>query len=265
MAIRIAVHGAAGRMGRRLLALCAADEQLELAAAVERDGHPMVGQPVAQVAPDVEDELQIVSSLPPGVEVAVDFSTPEGTVALLSAASEAKTALVVGTTGLDARATQAVRDAADTIPVLWAPNMSMGVNLLLRVAAQVAQVLGDAYNVEIVDAHHNRKADAPSGTALALARVIAEALGRDPDADLAYGRHGRTGPRKKEEIGVHALRMGGVVGEHTIHFASDAERIELTHRVQNRDVFAAGALRAAKWVHDREPGLYTMQNALFGD
>ncbi len=164
---------------------------------------------------------------------------------------------------LSALYTASFREAAKSIPVIHAPNYSLGVNLLFKLAAEAARVLGDEYNIEIVEAHHNQKADAPSGTALGIARAVAEPLGRDVKKDLVYGRSGRPGKRAQREIGVHALRMGAVAGDHTVYFCNDHECVSITHHAESRDVFVSGALRAAKWLVRQKPGYYTMQDILF--
>jgi 4-hydroxy-tetrahydrodipicolinate reductase len=265
MAVRIAVSGAAGRMGRRLIALAGESREVELVQALEYAGHPLLGRPATELAPEAADEVTLESELGADAQVLIDFSLPKGTAARAAEAAERGIGLVIGTTGLDEAAAAAVEAAAERVPVLHAPNYSLGVNLLFRVAAEVARALGAGFDVEIVEAHHNRKADAPSGTALGLAERVCEALGRDPAADLVHGRGGPVGPRTEREIGMHALRLGSVVGEHTVHFGSDHERIELTHRAQSRDVFAAGALRAAAWIAGRAPGRYGMDDVLFAD
>jgi 4-hydroxy-tetrahydrodipicolinate reductase len=195
--------------------------------------------------------------------VLIDFSTAESTARHAAAAAELGVALVIGTTGLAPAQQAAVDAAAKRVAVLQAPNFSLGVNLLFRIAREVARALGEDFDVGIVEAHHNQKADAPSGTALGLARAVAEGLGRDADEAMVHGRQGRPGPRARKEIGMHALRMGSVVGEHTAHFASPYERLELTHRAESRVVFAAGALRAAKWIAGKPAGRYTMDDVLF--
>ncbi len=264
MTTTIAISGAAGRMGRRLLALAAQDGELDLVQAVEAREHALLSVGVGTVVPEVRAEIAFADTLVAGAEACVDFSTPESTRARAAEAARHGTALVVGTTGLDSETDAALDEAAKSVPVLLAPNFSLGVNLLFRIAGEVARALGEEYNIEIVESHHKRKADAPSGTALGIARAICAATGRDPGADLVHGRAGRPGERTPREIGMHALRLGGVVGEHTVHFGSEFERIEITHRAETRDVFAAGALRAAKWLPGRDPGRYDMADVLFG-
>lgn len=264
MALRIAINGAAGRMGRRFMALTAKDEGLLLTQALEYAAHPLMGHAARTIEPESESDVKLASNMTAEADALIDFTTPESTVQRAAEAVKFGMALVIGTTGMTEAQEQAVHDASKKVPVIHAGNYSLGVNLLVRVVGEVAKALGDDFNVEIEETHHNQKADAPSGTALMLARSICDALGRDIKTDLVHGRSGRPGPRTNKEIGMHALRLGAVVGEHTAHFGSLFERIELTHRAQNRDVFAAGALRAAKWLAGKAPGMYSMDNVLFG-
>jgi 4-hydroxy-tetrahydrodipicolinate reductase len=170
--------------------------------------------------------------------------------------------VVVGTTGLGQAEQHAIEQASETVPIVWAANMSLGMNVLFGLVRQAAHILGDDYDVEVVEAHHRQKKDAPSGSALALAGVLTEALARDPKSDLRHGRIGNVGARGPREIGVHAVRGGDIVGDHTVYFCGMGERLELTHRASSRETFARGALRAAEWLRDRDPGLYDMQDVL---
>ncbi len=266
MGVKIAINGAGGRMGRRLMALCSADAGLDLAAALEYDGCPLNGRAVSEIEPEVKNggEVKFTPGLECAVDAMIDFSTPEGTVARVKEAAEKGVALVIGTTGMDKEQLAAVAEAAKKVPVIHAANYSLGVNLLVKVAGEVAKALGEDFDIEITEAHHNKKVDAPSGTALAIAQSICDSTNRDMDKDLVHGRSGRPGARTKKEIGMHAIRMGSVVGDHTAHFGSEFEIVELSHRAQTRDVFAAGALRAAGWLAGKEPGMYSMQDVLFG-
>jgi 4-hydroxy-tetrahydrodipicolinate reductase len=214
-------------------------------------------------------EVAVVGSLEaaldrarPGAQVVIDFTTPAASVNHAKVCAERGTPLVVGTTGFSAAAKAEVAGAAQRIPVLMAPNMSVGVNLLFKLVSQAARALGPSYDVEIVEAHHRNKADAPSGTALRLAEVAADALGLDPQISAVYERHGQVGARKAGTIGVQALRGGDVVGEHTVLFLTEGERIELIHRASSRDTFAAGAVRAARFLVGKPAGLYDMQDVL---
>lgn len=262
----IAISGASGRVGRRLLALAAADSSLRVTHALVSHGSTSEGKPAGELAPEAAsvDVRASAEGLSEGPVVLVDFSTPEACILQAKAAAELGVGLVIGTTGLADADMAVLRELSGSVPVLVAHNFSLGVNLLCRIAGEVATALGEGFDIEVVEAHHNRKVDAPSGTALGLARAIAGALDRDVAKDLRCGREGPSCKRTPREIGMHSLRMGSVVGDHTAHFSSDFERIELTHRAQSRDVFAAGALRAAKWMAGREPGWYTMDDVLFG-
>jgi 4-hydroxy-tetrahydrodipicolinate reductase len=253
-------------MGRRLLALSDQDEAFDLVQAIEWSGFPELGEKInrsAVIAGRARD-VAWSGALAPGADVVVDFSSPDNAAENARRAAEFGVSMVVGTTGLQTGQVDALARAAENIPVLFAPNFSLGVNLMFRLAAEAAKTFGDEYDIEIVEAHHNRKADAPSGTALGLARAVARELDRDPDRDLVHGRSGRTGGRGGREIGMHALRMGSVAGKHTIYFCGEHECFAITHSAESRDVFAAGALRAAKWIVAQKPGLYDMGNLLFG-
>lgn len=264
MQTKIAINGAAGRMGQRLLALACDDPDLEVVQALEYDGHPQIGAALTDIVPGSCDEVTLRATLAAGAKVLVDFSIPKSTVARAQDAAALGIGLVIGTTGMTADEEAAITEAAKTVPVIHAPNYSLGVNVLFKIAGEVAQALGEEFDIEIAESHHNQKADAPSGTALGIAKSICAATGRSMKNDLVHGRQGRPGARRKGEIGMHALRLGSVVGDHTAHFGSTFERVELTHRAETRDVFAAGALRAAKWLAGKPAGLYTMQDVLFG-
>ena len=262
--MKIAVSGAAGAMGRRIIALLGESKDCQLIAALERPAHPDLGKDAGAVAGVGPLGVRISSELAGRPDVLVDFSTPEATTALARECARRGIAVVVGTTGLSAEQLAVLREeVASKVPVLVAPNMALGVNLLFRLVEEVAGALGAGYDVEIVEAHHRRKKDAPSGTALELARRACKALGLQPEAALRHGRQGLAGPRGNSEIGIHAVRGGDIVGEHTVVFAGEGERVELTHRVSNRDVLARGALRAAAFLARRPAGLYSMQDVLF--
>lgn len=265
---RIGIFGCTGRVGRRLCVLTEQHPDLELVAAIAREGHEAVGRPLYEVESGITKhcgvvvcapDLRLLSTRP---DVIVDFSSPDGTTSCVAQAVKLNIPMVIGTTGLSKDQESVIKDASTKIPVIHAMNFSLGVNLLVRVAATVASAL-DGFDIEIVEAHHNKKVDAPSGTALALANSICQSLGRSPD-DIVHGRNGLVGKRSTREIGMHAVRMGSIVGDHTVHFGSEFERIEITHRAQNRDVFASGALRAGTWLVGRDAGLYTMEDVLFG-
>ena len=258
---RIAITGAAGRMGRRIAAMALTDERFELVSAMEMAGHEALGADVGTLCGAGPIGLCVSEAVQGSPEVIVDFSTPEGTLQWLAAARQRGIAMVIGTTGLTESQLAAVADAAGQIAIVQAPNMSVGVNLLFRLAGEVAKALGAEYDVEIVEAHHRFKTDAPSGTALGLARSICEATGRPmPDA-LVHGRSGKC-PRKPGEIGMHALRLGDTVGEHSVHFGTLGETVTLSHSAHTRETFVRGALRAAEWAARQKPGLYGVGEVL---
>lgn len=263
--VRIAVTGAAGRMGRMLVSAIDGRDDCRLGAAVERAGSPAVGVEAGTLVGTealgvtVGDDLAAALA---DVDVVIDFTTPEASCAHAAAAAAAGRAIVIGTTGLTAEQQAQLDAAAREVPVVWAPNFSVGVNLTLRLLAQAAEVLGDDADVEIVEMHHRHKVDAPSGTALRMGEVLAATLGRDLDAVADHGRSGRTGARTRDRIGFHALRGGDVVGDHTVVFAADGERLEITHRASDRATFAAGAVRAAVWAAGRPAGRYDMDDVL---
>ncbi|MGE3630759.1 MAG: 4-hydroxy-tetrahydrodipicolinate reductase [Sandaracinaceae bacterium] len=252
--IRIAVHGATGRMGGAILALLRDADDLALAAAYTAKDDPRSGDDLDGVT---------LSPIEPGTalsgDVVIDFSSLAGLRAL--AKRDDVPALVSGTTGLTDDDRAALAALAQRAPVVWAPNMSVGVNVLFYLAEEAARRLGPGFDAEIVEMHHRYKVDAPSGTAMRLAERVAKGKGLDRDA-FVYGREGAAGPRRDDEIGVMTLRGGGVIGEHTLYLTDAGERIELTHRAFDRAIFARGALTAARWVHGKRPGLYTMADVL---
>lgn len=257
--MKIGLLGAGGRMGTTLVRRIAATPGAALAAAAEAAGHPAVGRAVGDSGIVIGTDPRAVFD---ACDVAIEFSLPEATAAHAALAAAAGTAHVVGTTGLDAAQTAAVREAAQRAPIVWAPNMSVGVNLLFALVERAARVLGPEYDIEIVEMHHRHKVDAPSGTALGLGRAAAQGRGVDHDSVAARGRDGHTGPRRAGDIGYAVLRGGGVPGDHTAIFAAEGERVELGHRAASRDVFADGAVRAALWTRGRPPGLYDMRDVL---
>jgi 4-hydroxy-tetrahydrodipicolinate reductase len=262
--IDVVVSGAAGRMGREIVRLVAASSALRLHGAVDR-APGALGQDALALAGLPAGRVQVVASLAealPGAGVVIDFTTFEASAAHAEACAAAGVPLVIGSTGFTPEARARVAAAARRIPVLLSPNMSVGVNVLFELVRRAAAVLGDAYDVEIVELHHKRKKDAPSGTAMKLAEVAAEALGRDAGRDLAFARHGMIGERPAREIGVQTVRGGDIVGEHTVYFCGEGERLELTHRATAREQFARGAVRAAAWLPGRAPGLHDMADVL---
>jgi 4-hydroxy-tetrahydrodipicolinate reductase len=263
---RVAVIGAAGRMGRALIRAVTETPDAQLAAAVERPGSAELGDDAGILAGIGPLGVVLAAARPAAgqADVWIDFSAPAASVANAQAAAGAGVRLVVGTTGLAAADKEEIAAAARRIPVVMAPNTSVGVTVLLRIVGDVARALGPGYDLEIVETHHRAKRDAPSGTALRLAEALAEATGRDLARSARTARQGDTGPRTDDEIGIQTLRGGDVVGDHTVHFLGHGERIEVTHRASSRDTFARGAVRAALWLcaPDRPPGLYDMRDVL---
>ncbi len=259
----IGLTGAAGRMGQMLTRLIVSSDDMKLAAALEASGHPELGNDVGQVAGLGEMGVRLMESLGEAdVDVLVDFSGPDATAEYARECARRKIPMVIGTTGLGDSELDAVMAASAAAAVVLAPNMSVGGNVLLELVGRAAEMLGQDYDVEIVETHHRFKKDAPSGTALKLAERIAEVLGRDISRDLVHGRQGQVGARTQREIGMHAVRAGDVVGEHVVTFATLGERVELVHKAQSRETFARGALRAARFVAGRKAGLYTMADVL---
>lgn len=269
----LVIAGAGGRMGRMLTSLAARDPALRIAGAFEAPGHAGVGTDVGTLSGTGDVGVRVADSAASalgqasggaGRPVLIDFTWPEPSLANLRTAAETGAAAVVGTTGFRPEQQREIEDLARRIPLVQASNMSVGVTLLAEVVTEVARRLGDSFDIEVVEAHHRLKKDAPSGTALSLAR--AAAAGRDARLEDwgVYGREGQTGERPRDQIGVLALRGGDVIGDHTVFFFGTGERVELTHRAQSREAFASGALRAARWVAGRPPGLYSMHDVLFG-
>ncbi len=257
---RIAVSGAAGRMGRRIVALIAGDDECELTCALESEESGYIGRDAGEAAGIGATGVIIRADFCGRADVLIDFTRPDSSLKRLPDCVAGGVGAVVGTTGFSEEERRTLEGFGDRIPLLFAPNMSVGVNLMFRLAAQIASILGESYDIEIVESHHKRKKDAPSGTAMKIAESICEARGVDPEDVLKHGRDGITGPRPAGQIGMHAVRAGDIVGEHTVVFAGEGERMELTHRAGNRDVFAAGAINAAKFLKGRGPGLYGMKD-----
>jgi len=249
-------------MGGRILALAWPDSQFEIAATLEKTGHPATGEDAGEKAGLGRIGLPIQDRTETEFDVLIDFTTPEGTLHWLDYCLAFRRGIVIGTTGHTPAQVSRIEEAARSIPVLKAANMSLGINVLLKVVARMAAALGDEYDIEIVEAHHRFKADAPSGTALALRDSIVEVTGRDAERDVVYGRQGQTGKRPPRQIGVHALRLGDVVGEHEIQFGSLGETVTIKHSAHTRDTFASGALRAAAWLTGKPAGRYHMGDVL---
>lgn len=263
--IPVVVLGAAGKMGRRLTAAVASHPELTLAGAAEAPGHPELGKDAGSLAGIPELGVKLGSELAPLLSpgaVVIDFTAPGATLSHLAACVEKRAAMVIGTTGFSPDQSAKVRELAAQIPCVIAPNMSVGVNLLFYLVAEAARGLGDDFDLEIVEAHHRLKKDAPSGTALKLGEIAAEARGWPLAEAGRYGREGMIGARPDKEIGIMSVRAGDIVGEHTVIFAGPGERIELVHRAHSRDIFARGAARAAAWVAGRDPGIYSMFEVL---
>ena len=261
--VRIAIPGAAGRMGQELVRTCQSTAGVETGAASEHADSPAIGRDSGEIAGIDPVGVLIQGSLDPqNFDVLVDFTRPQPAMMHLQHCLQQNKAMVIGTTGFSAEEKEAISAAAKEIPVVFAPNMSVGVNLCFKLLATAAEVLGDSVDIEIIEAHHRHKVDAPSGTALGMGEVIAEALGRDLDDCAVYGREGNTGERERTTIGFSTIRAGDIVGEHTVMFASEGERIEITHKASSRATFANGAIRAAKWLAEQPAGLYSMQDVL---
>lgn len=263
--LKIGIVGAAGRMGQMLLRQVAETQGCRLAGATERPGSDQIGKDSNVLAGIDSAGIAITddaAAMIAGVDAVIDFTAPAATVAHAELAAQAGAAIVVGTTGMGPDDVAALERAARHVPVVFAPNMSAGVNLLMALVEQVARTLDDSYDIEVVEMHHRHKVDAPSGTALGLGQAAARGRGVDLDKAGRMSREGHTGARPRGEIGFATLRGGDVVGDHTVCFAADGERIELTHKASSRQVFAAGAVRAALWTKGRAPGLYSMMDVL---
>ena len=263
--IKVIVAGAAGRMGSRLVALLKESTALTLAGAIEGKGHHALGEDAGEAAGVGKSGVPITDNLPRLLErgeVVIDFSAPEATLGHLRAVAEQRRAMVIGTTGFNAAQLEELKSLARQVPCVCSPNMSVGVNLIYKVISEMARILGEDYDIEVIEAHHRLKKDAPSGTALKIAEVLAQAVNRDLNQVGVYARKGLIGERKKQEIGIQTIRAGDIVGDHTILFGGMGERIEVTHRASSRDTFARGALRAARWIVTQPPGLYDMMDVL---
>ncbi|HBZ49467.1 MAG TPA: 4-hydroxy-tetrahydrodipicolinate reductase [Halieaceae bacterium] len=265
MTIKVGVIGAAGRMGRMLIEAISAEDSLELAGATERPGSSLIGSDAGELAGVGVLNVKVTESLAhfvDGIDVLIDFSSPEATLDHLRVCQEQSVAMVIGTTGLTHAQDQAVEQAAQQIPICKASNFSTGVNVCFKLLDIAARTFGDDVDIEIIEAHHRHKVDAPSGTALSMGGVVANALGRDLAEVAVFGREGQTGPRSRETIGFATVRAGDIIGDHTVIFAADGERFEITHKASSRMSFAKGALRAARWVAKQPADLYDMQDVL---
>jgi len=265
MVVKVVIIGAAGRMGRALVRCLKQHSSLQLVGAIEHGECPLIGRDAGTVAGEGECGVAISDDLPESAaeaDVLIDFSLHTAVPTHVRMAADLGKGMVIGTTGLFPAEKAVLQEAAHRIPIVWAPNMSVGVNLLFALVRKAAAILGPDYDAEVTEMHHRHKKDAPSGTALRLAEKVAEGRGQDFKSVAIYGREGQTGERPAGQIGIHALRGGDIIGDHTVMFAIDGERVEFTHRATSRDTFAMGALRAAAWVKNRPPRIYDMQDVL---
>ena len=262
---KIAIIGATGRMGRNLIEATYLAEGAHLAAAIERPGGNFIGVDAGELIGLENQQVAITDNLAavlPQVDVVIDFTIPEVTMANVAACHAAGKKIVIGTTGLSDEQKAKLQEAARDIAIVFAPNMSVGVNLCFKLLDIAARVMNEDIDIEVIEAHHRHKIDAPSGTALAMGEVVAKALGRDLKECAVYGREGRTGERDRQTIGFETIRAGDIVGEHTVMFAGVGERVEITHKASSRMTFAKGAVRAALWLMHQDNGLYDMQDVL---
>ena len=265
MTTNIVVNGAAGRMGRALIQACTENSDTALAAALVRSTSEYKGQDagvVAGISPANVILNNDLSALPTDIHAWIDFTLPDGLMSAIDHCVENNIPMVIGTTGLSEQQKDVISQAGQSIPVVFAPNMSVGVNLCLSILQTAARTLGDEYDIEIVEAHHKNKVDAPSGTALRMGEVIADTMNIDLEKNAEYSRHGNIGPRKPGTIGFQTIRAGDIVGEHTVTFAGIGERVEIAHRASSRLTFARGAVRAAIWIKDQPAAVYDMQDVL---
>jgi 4-hydroxy-tetrahydrodipicolinate reductase len=263
MTLKVAIAGSSGKMGRMLVEAALAAPDLQIAAAFDRGDSPELGRDCGEFL-GRKTGIPIAADLGglARADVLIDFTRPEATLAHLQACLRHGVRLVIGTTGFDAAGKQAIETAARSIPIVFAPNMSVGVNATFKLLEVAARILSSGYDIEVIEAHHRHKVDAPSGTALKMGEVIARAQGRELDQVAVFARHGDTGPRKEGSIGFAAIRGGDIVGDHTVLFAGTGERIEITHRSASRMTYAVGALRAARFLADKRTGLYDMHDVL---
>ena len=263
--LRIAVTGAVGRMGRTLIESIHAAEDLTLGAAIERADCPLLGADAGEVIGVGRLNVPVVADIQAVIDhfdVLVDFSIPAATLEKVDICTRAGKGMVIGTTGFDAAGLERIRMAATRIPILMSPNMSVGVNLVFRLIEIAAEALGDSADIEVIEAHHRNKIDAPSGTAVRMGEILAKATGRDLGSVAVYGRQGVSGVRDRKTIGFETIRAGDIVGDHTVMFAAAGERIEITHRAHTRSNFAEGALRAARFLSTARPGMHAMKDVL---
>ena len=263
--INIGVIGAGGRMGRMLIEAVQDNPQTSLSAAIEREGSSLIGADAGEVAAIERLNIKIVDDLVSVIDdmdVLIDFSLPDATEQNMQTCAEHKVAMVIGTTGFNEQQEQVLTEASKHIPIVYAGNYSTGVNLSLKLLGMAAKAFGNEADVEVIEAHHKHKIDAPSGTAYMMAQAVAEARGQNLKEVAVYGREGQTGAREAGSIGIHAIRGGEIIGDHTVMFIADGEVVEITHRARARMTFAAGAVRATTWVIQQKAGQYNMQDVL---
>ena len=264
--IRVIINGACGRMGRLIIQGISQQADMQLVGAIEYPEHPQIGSDsgvvagIGDIGVPITGELEDVLG---NADVVIEFSKPEATLEHLQQVVNADKAMIIATTGYDPDELATVKELASQIRCVMAPNMSLGVNVMIQALELIAKALGDDYDIEVIEAHHNHKADAPSGTALRLAETVAEALDRDLDEVGVYGRHGIVGARPKKQIGIHAVRGGDIAGDHTVLFATEGEQLSVVHRAHSPEAFAKGAIRAARWVVDAPKGLHDISEVLF--
>ncbi len=263
--LRIAITGAAGRMGKTLIEACQQVEDCQFSAAIERPDSTLIGADAGEVAGLGKLEVILVDDVAKVVDdfdTLIDFTSIESTLNNLQICAQHGKHIIIGTTGFSDEQKSQIAQAAEKTAVVFAPNMSVGVNLCLKLLQMAASVLNEDYDIEVIEAHHRHKVDAPSGTALRMGEVVAETLGRDLKECAVYGREGQTGARDPNTIGFETIRAGDIVGEHTVMFATEGERVEITHKASSRMTFAKGAVRAARWLQNKDRGLYDMQDVL---
>lgn len=262
---RIAVVGAAGRMGRMFVEAIASDDRVTLGAAIERPDSSLLGVDAGELAGVGSQGVALTGSLEERVQdfdVVINFTTPEFTMNNVELCRKYNKSIVIGTTGLSDDQKTQMEDASKEIPIVFASNMSVGVNLVFKLLETAARIMDEDADIEIIEAHHRNKIDAPSGTALTMGEIVADAVGRDLKECAIYGREGVTGVRDRDTIGFSTIRAGDVIGDHTVLFASEGERVEITHKASNRVIYARGALRAVRWLSEKPAGLYSMQDVL---
>jgi 4-hydroxy-tetrahydrodipicolinate reductase len=263
--LHVVICGAAGRMGRENIAVCSGDADVDIVGAVEMQNSPHIGEDAGAFAGIGSLGVRITDSLESVIQntdAVIDFTNPSSTIRNLETAQKYNKAIVIGTTGFTREQREKIRIIAQNIPIVLSPNMSQGVNVFFYLVKKAAQLLGDEFEAEIVEIHHNQKKDAPSGTALNLGRIIADVRGQKLEDVGVFGRHGDTGQRRKKEIGISSIRLSDVVGDHLVMFGESGERIEIAHKSSSRSIYAAGALRALKFISQKKRGLFSMDDVL---